>query len=140
AIIDIGRGTLGIDDGVIRHTYFPKPWTKSYVEAFEMEGEDDWLGSFKVGRGKDGNVKYGPVAPSFIDIEGDMERELAMDAYFNPFKMAMKDMGHTRKLMAMEIGMLGLKLLRLVEESLIEYLRPRPLHGSYWESSKSRMF
>ncbi|GKB23503.1 hypothetical protein Tco_0862904 [Tanacetum coccineum] len=76
----------------------------------------------------------------FIDIEGDMERELAMDAYFNPFKMAMKDMGHTRKLMAMEIGMLGLKLLRLVEGSLIEYLRPRPLHGSYWESSKSRMF
>ncbi|GJZ75609.1 hypothetical protein Tco_0640074 [Tanacetum coccineum] len=55
------------------------------VEAFEM-GEDDWLGSFEVGRDKDGNVKYGPVAPSFIDIEDDMERALAMDAYFNPFK------------------------------------------------------
>ncbi|GJU41595.1 hypothetical protein Tco_1194552, partial [Tanacetum coccineum] len=26
--------------------------------AFEMEGEDDWLGSFEVGRNKDGNVKY----------------------------------------------------------------------------------
>ncbi|GJY17724.1 retrovirus-related pol polyprotein from transposon TNT 1-94 [Tanacetum coccineum] len=86
AIIDMGRGTLCIDDGVIRHTYFPKPRSKSYVEAFEMEGEDDWLGSFEVGRDEDGNVKYGPVAPSFIDIEYDMERALAMDAYFNPFK------------------------------------------------------
>ncbi|GJS93973.1 retrovirus-related pol polyprotein from transposon TNT 1-94 [Tanacetum coccineum] len=86
AIIDMGRGTLCIDDGVIRHTYFPKPQSKSYVEAFEMEGEDDWLGSFEVGRDKDGNVKHGPVAPSFIDIEDDMERALAMEAYFNPFK------------------------------------------------------
>ncbi|GKC11905.1 putative ribonuclease H-like domain-containing protein [Tanacetum coccineum] len=58
----------------------------SYVEAFEMEGEDDWLGSFEVGRDKDGNVKYGPVVPLFIDIEDDMERALAMEAYFNPFK------------------------------------------------------
>ncbi|GJU85789.1 retrovirus-related pol polyprotein from transposon TNT 1-94 [Tanacetum coccineum] len=76
--------------------------------AFEMEGEDDWLGIFEVGRDEDGNVKYGSVAPSFIDIEDDMERALAMEAYFNPFKNIepMKDMGHTRKLMAMEIGML----------------------------------
>ncbi|GJV34566.1 hypothetical protein Tco_1394966 [Tanacetum coccineum] len=86
AIIDMGRGMLCIDDGVIRHTYFPKPRSKSYVEAFEMEGEDDWLGSFEVGRDEDGNVKYGPVAPSFIDIKDDMERALAMEAYFNPFK------------------------------------------------------
>ncbi|GJR65029.1 hypothetical protein Tco_0011094 [Tanacetum coccineum] len=63
-VIDIGRGTLCIDDGVIRHTYFPKPQSKSFVEAFEMEGEDDWLGN----------------------IEDDMERALAMEAYFNPFK------------------------------------------------------
>ncbi|GJY39940.1 hypothetical protein Tco_0426304 [Tanacetum coccineum] len=82
----MGRGTICIDDGAIRHTYFPKPQTKSYVDAFEMEGENDWLGSFKVGRDEDGNVKYGPVAPSFIDIEDDMERALAMEAYFNPFK------------------------------------------------------
>nr|GEX64645.1 hypothetical protein [Tanacetum cinerariifolium] len=86
AIIDMGRGTLCINDGVIRHTYFPKPRSKSYVEAFEMEGEDDWLGSFKVGRDEDGNVKYGSVAPLFIDIEDDMERALAIEAYFNPFK------------------------------------------------------
>nr|GEZ93904.1 hypothetical protein [Tanacetum cinerariifolium] len=86
AIIDMGRGTLCIDDGVIRHTYFPKPRSKSYVEAFEMEGEDDWLRSFEVGRDEDGNVKYGPVAPSLIDIEDDMERALAMEAYFNPIK------------------------------------------------------
>ncbi|GJT19915.1 retrovirus-related pol polyprotein from transposon TNT 1-94 [Tanacetum coccineum] len=62
------------------------PRTKTYFEAFEMEGEDDWLGSFEVGRDEGGNVKYGPVAPSFIDIEDDMERALAMEAYFNPFK------------------------------------------------------
>nr|GEZ93903.1 hypothetical protein [Tanacetum cinerariifolium] len=86
AIIDMGRVTLCIDDRVICHTYFPKPQSKSYVEAFEMEGEDDWLGSFEVGRDEDGNVKYGPVAPSFIDIEDDMERALAMEAYINPFK------------------------------------------------------
>nr|GEV75877.1 hypothetical protein [Tanacetum cinerariifolium] len=62
------------------------PLSKSYVEAFEMEGEDDWLGSFEVRRDEDGNVKYGPVAPSFIDIEDDMERALAIETYFNPFK------------------------------------------------------
>ncbi|GJT08040.1 hypothetical protein Tco_0842502 [Tanacetum coccineum] len=39
-----------------------------------------------MGRDEDGNVKYGPVAPSFIDTEDDMERVLAMEAYFNPFK------------------------------------------------------
>ncbi|GJY93330.1 hypothetical protein Tco_0509112 [Tanacetum coccineum] len=82
----MGRGMLCIDDGVIRHTYFPKPRSKSYVKAFEIEGEDDWLGSFEVGRDEEGNVKYRPVAPSFIDIEDDMERVLAMEAYFNPFK------------------------------------------------------
>nr|GEW53031.1 hypothetical protein [Tanacetum cinerariifolium] len=86
AVINMGRGTLYIDDGVIRHTYFPKPQKKSYVEAFEMEGENDWLGSFEVGREEDGNVKYGPVAPSFIDIEDDMEKTLTMEAYFSPFK------------------------------------------------------
>ncbi|GKD00593.1 hypothetical protein Tco_1170867 [Tanacetum coccineum] len=43
-------------------------------------------GSFEVGRDEDGNVKYGLVAPSFIDIEDDMERALAMEAYFNLFK------------------------------------------------------
>ncbi|GJR78825.1 hypothetical protein Tco_0149610 [Tanacetum coccineum] len=86
AIIDIGRGTLCIDDGVIRHTYFPKPRFKSYVETFEMEGKDDWLGNFEVGRDEDGNTKYGSVAPSFLDIEDDMERALAIEAHFNPFK------------------------------------------------------
>ncbi|GJS79747.1 hypothetical protein Tco_0729628 [Tanacetum coccineum] len=85
-IIDMGRGTLCIDDGVIRHTYFPKPWYKSYVKTFKMEVEDDWLGNFEVGRDEDGNAKYGLVAPSFLDIEDDMERALAMEAYVNPFK------------------------------------------------------
>nr|GEX80557.1 hypothetical protein [Tanacetum cinerariifolium] len=86
AIIDTGRGTLCIDDEVIRYTYFPKPRFKSYVETFKMEGEDDWLGNFEAGRDEDGNAKYGPVAPSFLDIEDDMERALAIEAYFNPFK------------------------------------------------------
>nr|GEX30754.1 hypothetical protein [Tanacetum cinerariifolium] len=125
AVIDMGRGNLYIDDVVICHTYFPKPQTQSYVKDFEMEGEDDWLGSFEVGRDEDGNVKYGLVAPSFIDIEDDIEMALAMEAYFNPFKniRAMKYMGHTRKLMAMEIGMLvmlGLFIKDEVEHRLFE--------------------
>ncbi|GJW29241.1 hypothetical protein Tco_0046116 [Tanacetum coccineum] len=49
-------------------------------------GEDDWLGNFEVGGDEDGNAKYGPVTPSFLDIKDDMERALAMEAYFNPFK------------------------------------------------------
>ncbi|GJS39462.1 zinc finger, CCHC-type containing protein [Tanacetum coccineum] len=48
--------------------------------------EDNWLSCFEVGRDEDGNPKYGHVAPSFLDIEDDMERALAMKAYFNPFK------------------------------------------------------
>ncbi|GJX17559.1 chlorophyll A/B binding protein of LHCII type 1-like protein [Tanacetum coccineum] len=84
AFIDMGRGTLCIDDGVIRHAYFPKPRAKAYLDNFAQE--DDWLSCFKVGRDEDGNLKYGPIAPSFLDIEDDMERALAMEAYFNPFK------------------------------------------------------
>ncbi|GJS93576.1 hypothetical protein Tco_0800544 [Tanacetum coccineum] len=85
-VVDLLILDIPVDPEEIRHTYFPKPRSKSYVEAFETEGEDDWLGSFEVGRDKDGNMKYGPVGPSFIDIEDDMERALAMEAYFNPFK------------------------------------------------------
>ncbi|GJS08105.1 hypothetical protein Tco_0364901 [Tanacetum coccineum] len=32
AFIDMGCGTLCIDDGVIRHTYFPKPRAKAYLD------------------------------------------------------------------------------------------------------------
>ncbi|GJX81011.1 hypothetical protein Tco_0329160 [Tanacetum coccineum] len=39
-----------------------------------------------VGKDEDGNAKYGLVAPLCLDIEDDMERALAMEAYFNPFK------------------------------------------------------
>ncbi|GJS81129.1 pentatricopeptide repeat-containing protein [Tanacetum coccineum] len=85
-VIDMGCGTLCLDDGVIRHTYFPKPRAKAYLDNFAREEEDDWSSSFEVGRDEDGNPKYGPVAPSFLDIEDDMERALAMEAYFNPFK------------------------------------------------------
>ncbi|GJR17234.1 hypothetical protein Tco_0965761 [Tanacetum coccineum] len=87
AVIDIGRGTLCIDDGVIHHTYFPKSRAKSYLDNFaQEEEEDDWLSCFEVGRDEDGNPKYGAVAPTFLYIEDDMERALAMEAYFNPFK------------------------------------------------------
>ncbi|GJT43328.1 hypothetical protein Tco_0952043 [Tanacetum coccineum] len=82
----MGRGTMTIDDEVIRHTYFPKPRAKSYLENFEVDEDEDWVGCFEVGQYKDGNPKYGPVAPSFLDIEDEMERLLAMEAYFNPFK------------------------------------------------------
>ncbi|GJR21580.1 hypothetical protein Tco_0970107 [Tanacetum coccineum] len=82
----MGHDTLCIDDGFIRHTYFPKPRAKAYLDNFAQEEEDDWLSCFEVGRDEDGNPKYGPVAPSFLDFEDDMERALAMEAYFNPFK------------------------------------------------------
>ncbi|GKB17515.1 putative ribonuclease H-like domain-containing protein [Tanacetum coccineum] len=58
----------------------------TYLDNFQLDEEDDWLSCFEVGRDEDGNPKYGPVAPSFLDIEDDMERSLAMEAYFNPFK------------------------------------------------------
>ncbi|GJS12784.1 hypothetical protein Tco_0407256 [Tanacetum coccineum] len=82
----MGRGTLCIDDGFIRHTYFPKPRAKAYLDNFVQEEDDDWLSCFEVGRDENDNLKHGPVAPSFLDIEDDMERTLAMEAYFNPFK------------------------------------------------------
>ncbi|GKF99791.1 hypothetical protein Tco_0301482, partial [Tanacetum coccineum] len=82
----MGHGTLCIDDGVIHHTYFPKPRDKAYLDNFELGEEDDWISFFEVGRDEDGNPKYGPIAPSFLDIEDDMERALEMGAYFNPFK------------------------------------------------------
>ncbi|GKA30942.1 hypothetical protein Tco_0717247, partial [Tanacetum coccineum] len=86
AVIDMGRRTMSIDDGVIRRTYFSKQRAKAYLENFEVDEEEDWLSCFKVGHDKDGNPKYGPMAPSFFDIKDEMERALAMDAYFNPFK------------------------------------------------------
>ncbi|GJT60243.1 hypothetical protein Tco_1003776 [Tanacetum coccineum] len=86
AIIDKGRSTLCIDDGVTRRTYFPMPRAKAYLDNFKLDEEDDWMSCFEVGRDEDGNPKYGPIAPSFLDIEDHMERALAMKAYFNPFK------------------------------------------------------
>ncbi|GKB90867.1 hypothetical protein Tco_0963139 [Tanacetum coccineum] len=53
---------------------------------FDMDGDEDSLGCFEVGRDEDGNPKYGLVAPSFLGIEDEMEIALAMESYFNPFK------------------------------------------------------
>nr|GEX28063.1 hypothetical protein [Tanacetum cinerariifolium] len=86
AVVYMRGDTMSIDDGLIRHTYFPKPRAKAYLDNLELGEEDDWLSCFEVGRYEDGNPKYGPVAPSFLDIEDDTERALAMEAYFNPFK------------------------------------------------------
>ncbi|GJX44011.1 putative ribonuclease H-like domain-containing protein [Tanacetum coccineum] len=85
-VIDMRCGTLSIDDGIIRHTYFLKPRAKAYLENFKIDKKDDWLSCFEVGRDEHGNHKYCPVAPSFLDIEDEMERALAMEAHFNPFK------------------------------------------------------
>ncbi|GJT21344.1 hypothetical protein Tco_0891281 [Tanacetum coccineum] len=57
AVIDMGRGTMNIDNGVIHHTYFPKPRAKAYLENFKIDEEDDWLSCFEVGRDEDGNPK-----------------------------------------------------------------------------------
>nr|GEV37165.1 reverse transcriptase domain-containing protein [Tanacetum cinerariifolium] len=81
AVIDMGHITISIDDGVIHHTYFPKPRAKAYLESFEIDEEDDCLSCFEVGHYKDGNPKYGHVAPSFLDIKDEMERALAIEAY-----------------------------------------------------------
>ncbi|GKC83290.1 hypothetical protein Tco_1139007, partial [Tanacetum coccineum] len=78
SVINMGRGTISIHDGVIRHTYFPKPRAKAYLENFEIDEEDDWLSCFEVGRDEDGNPMYGPVTPSFLDIEDEMEKALAI--------------------------------------------------------------
>ncbi|GJZ04777.1 putative ribonuclease H-like domain-containing protein [Tanacetum coccineum] len=86
AVIDLGRGIMSIDDGVIRHTYLPKPRVKTILDNLEKEEHEYWLGCFEVRRDEDGYPKYGPVVPSFLDIEDVMERALAMEAYFNPFK------------------------------------------------------
>ncbi|GKD44282.1 hypothetical protein Tco_1268927 [Tanacetum coccineum] len=86
AMIDMGCGTMTIDDGVIKHTYYPKPRAKAYLENFENDDDEDWLSCFEVGRDEGGSPKYGPVAPSFLDNEDEMERALSMEAYFYPFK------------------------------------------------------
>ncbi|GJW74990.1 retrovirus-related pol polyprotein from transposon TNT 1-94 [Tanacetum coccineum] len=72
--------------GVIKHTYYPKQRAKSYLENFKIDEDEGWLSFFEVGHDEDGNPQYGPVAPSFLDIEDQMERALAMEAYFNSFK------------------------------------------------------
>nr|GEW41443.1 hypothetical protein [Tanacetum cinerariifolium] len=68
-VIDIRRGTMSVDDGVIFHIYFLKPRAKAYSKNFEIDEEDVWLSYFKVRRDEDGNPKYDFVAPSFLDIE-----------------------------------------------------------------------
>nr|GEY12161.1 hypothetical protein [Tanacetum cinerariifolium] len=44
------------------------------------------MSCFEVGRNEDGNPQYGSIAPSFLDIEDEIERALAMETYFNTFK------------------------------------------------------
>lgn len=86
AIIDMGRGTMTIDDGILKNTYYPKPRGGSNRDDNDEDQEEDYLGCFEVGRDEDGRPKFGPCTPSFFDIEDEMERALAMEAFFNPFK------------------------------------------------------
>ncbi|GKC08208.1 hypothetical protein Tco_0999818, partial [Tanacetum coccineum] len=65
---------------------FPKPRAKEYLENFKIDEEYHLLSFFEVGRDEDINPVYSPVARSFLDIEDKIERALAMEAYFNPFK------------------------------------------------------
>ncbi|GJS89019.1 hypothetical protein Tco_0771655 [Tanacetum coccineum] len=93
AIIDMGRGTLCIDDEVIRHTYFPKPRSKSYVETFEMEGEDDWLADFNA----EGNKGYGTYKK--IDGNGNWHARFEIvTPSGRKFNRAFKTKTTTRKL------------------------------------------
>ena len=84
AIIDMGHGTMTINDGILKHTYYPKP-RRGKRDSMDEE-EEDYFGCFEVGRDEEGRPKYGPLTPSFFDIEDEMERALAMEAFFNPFK------------------------------------------------------
>nr|GEV27254.1 reverse transcriptase domain-containing protein [Tanacetum cinerariifolium] len=43
AMIYMGRGTMTIDDGVIKHTYYPQPRTKTYLENFKIDVDEDLL-------------------------------------------------------------------------------------------------
>nr|GEW62859.1 putative ribonuclease H-like domain, chromo domain-like protein [Tanacetum cinerariifolium] len=52
----------------------------------DLKDVKDWLDVFEVGRDEKGYPKYGPTLPSFFNIEDKMERALAMEAYFSPFK------------------------------------------------------
>ncbi|GJV15107.1 hypothetical protein Tco_1360430 [Tanacetum coccineum] len=66
----MGRGTMRSDDGVIRHTYFPKPKAKAYLENFEIDEEEDWLSCFEVGRDEDGNLKsYTEFTPNPLNAK-----------------------------------------------------------------------
>ncbi|GJS74191.1 reverse transcriptase domain-containing protein [Tanacetum coccineum] len=50
AMIDMGHGTMTIDVGVIKHTYYPQPRTKGYLENFESDESEDWMSCFEVYR------------------------------------------------------------------------------------------
>nr|GEU54265.1 hypothetical protein [Tanacetum cinerariifolium] len=41
APIVMGHGTMTINDGVIKHTYYPKPRAKAYIESFEIDEDED---------------------------------------------------------------------------------------------------
>nr|GEX26031.1 hypothetical protein [Tanacetum cinerariifolium] len=62
AIINVGLGTMTIDDGVIH--YFPKPRAKAYLENFNVD--KDWLGCFEVKYDKDGNHVGNKMLKTFL--------------------------------------------------------------------------
>ena len=46
----MGRGTMTIDDGILKHTYHPKPRRKMVKEMHEKDDEEEYLGCFKIWR------------------------------------------------------------------------------------------
>nr|GEU91985.1 hypothetical protein [Tanacetum cinerariifolium] len=74
AVIDMGRGTLCIDSGVIRHTYFPKPRAKAYLDNFAQEEEDDWLSCFESDRLRCSTTRLGEDETPADQLKGCVGR------------------------------------------------------------------
>ncbi|GJQ99154.1 hypothetical protein Tco_0522139 [Tanacetum coccineum] len=119
-----------IYDGVIKHTYYPKPRAKAYLENFDMDEDEDWLGCFEVGRDEDRNLKYGHVAASFLDIEDAIERVLAMEA-------TRRDIASTRRRKETACGTPSLKYLHRVEGSSFMSSRLRLQREVIWEAHQT---
>nr|GEV30028.1 hypothetical protein [Tanacetum cinerariifolium] len=80
-----GKGIMTIDDEVMNHVYQVKKRSKVVIKE-DLKKDEDWLNVFEVRHDEKGYPKYGPTLPPFLNIEDEIERALAMEAYFNPFK------------------------------------------------------
>lgn len=157
----MGHGNMNINDGILKHTYYPKP-RRGKRDSMDEE-EEDYFGCFEVGRDEEGRPNYGPSTPSFFDMEDEMERALAMEAFFNPFKnifvfnkltdflgslpVQLKnlewgpmDLATTRRKKEMENDMSNLILYAQAGETLQEGSKHTRQNGRYPESTKVKTF